>query len=152
HPDGAEVLIAGGATGFVGKLTATNSAVLYTADPAGGAGTLTVVGDMNEARDGATATLLNDGTVLIAGCSTKLNRFTGKPTDGLASAEIYNPGNGIFTPTRHRMTQGRAFQAAALLNDGTVLLVGGVDDNGIVQRTAEIYNPNPTKQTFTSIG
>jgi hypothetical protein len=47
------------------------------------------VGDMMDRRGGHSATLLNDGTVLIAGgyCATGIGQFCGT----LASAELYTP-------------------------------------------------------------
>jgi hypothetical protein len=75
------VLVAGGTTdgGTDGVLA---SAELY--DPASGSWTATAT--MIEARIGHTATLLREGTVLIAGGYSSL--------EGLASAELYDPGSG----------------------------------------------------------
>jgi Galactose oxidase, central domain len=50
------------------------------------------IGAMNAIRFHATATVLQDGTVLIAGGDIGDNA-------GLTSAEIYNPATGSFTPT-----------------------------------------------------
>jgi hypothetical protein len=61
---------------------------------------------MTEARLSHTATLLNDGTVLVAG---------GGGTEGvLATAEVYDPSSGTWTASR-RMAQARSFHTASLL-------------------------------------
>ena len=68
---------------------------------------------------GPSATLLPGGQVLIAGgekCNFNL----------LASAELYNPATGKFTPTGS-MTTPRTGQSATLLNNGQVLIAGGTD-------------------------
>jgi hypothetical protein len=77
-----KVLIAGGQSSF-GILS---SAEIY--DPV--SSTFAATGNLNTARICHTATLLNDGTVLIAGGET--NGVT-----ALATAELYNPGTGTFT-------------------------------------------------------
>ena len=58
---------------------------------AGGTGRVVATGDMSAPRHSATATLLPDGKVLIAG---------GMPANGVffSSAELYDPVRGTFTP------------------------------------------------------
>ena len=66
-------------------------------------------GSMNNARSNNTATLLNNGKVLIAG-----------PTSNGSSLELYDPATGTFTPTANVNTAGgygsTAKQATGLLS------------------------------------
>lgn len=73
------------------------------------------VGKMIGARDSHTATLLTDGTVLLAG---------GRSTDALSTVEIYNPDTGRFTAAG-AMGAPRFFHTATLLADGQLLFAGG---------------------------
>ncbi len=94
--------------------------------------------------DGHTATLLADGRVLIAG---------GREGAGsVAAAEIYDPTSDTFAPTGS-MTTPRAYQAAALLSNGEVLIVGGENVQASSDRTlasAELYDP--ATGTFSATG
>ena len=79
---GGKLLVAGGIDSVIDAGAASASAELY--DP--NTGTWTVTESMAVARSGFTATLLGDGTVLVAG---------GAVSGGaLASAELYDPGSG----------------------------------------------------------
>jgi hypothetical protein len=95
---------------------------------------------MHTARQLHTATLLPDGTVLIAGGGGS----TPAPTPSvLSSAELYDPVTSTFTPTGD-MTLPRCCHTATLLNDGRVLIVGrGVVEQAGIHGTAsaEIYTP-----------
>ena len=92
-------------------------------------------GSMVAARSAHTATLLNTGKVLVVGGSDP----TGIP---LASAELYDPGTGIFSSTGG-LTTARAHFAATLLPSGKVLVTGGIDASGNPLQTAEVYDPAP---------
>ena len=106
--------------------------------------TFTSVGQMNEDRQGATATLLKDGRVLIAG---GMDMSTGSD---LVKDELFDPKTGRFTP----IVPDRAPASTAvslLLPDGRVLLLGGVPyDATLSQLAAEIYDP--ANGTFTAAG
>lgn len=94
---------------------------------------------------GVTATLLQNGKVLVAGGSTGCDSpcFT-------ASAELYDPATGTFALTG-KMTVPRAEARAVLLRTGEVLLVGGEPAlGGASELSAEIYRPS--SGTFVSLG
>jgi hypothetical protein len=79
-----------------------------------GSETFFVVGELSTGL-GATATLRNDRTVLVAG---GINRVS------LATAELFAPESGGFVPTGSLITP-RDGHTATLLLDGSVLITGG---------------------------
>jgi hypothetical protein len=142
------VLIAGGSGNTTAEIYIPSSGTfslntppspLYPQNPNG-----IKIGPMTAVRMNATATLLPDGTVLIAG---------GDIGDwaGLTSAEIYNPATGTFTATGSMSTR-RTTQTATLLPGGTVLIAGGQDNYSgqVALNTAEIYTPS--SRTFALVG
>jgi hypothetical protein len=88
---------------------------------------------VNTPRYSHTATLLNDGRVLIAG---------GNNGSYLASTEIYDPFTGTCSPGPN-MTTNRASHTATLLPNGKVLVVGGSPGSFFVDTlgTAELFDP-----------
>jgi len=146
-------LLADGTVLLIGGSNATAalaSGEIY--NPASGTFTLTT-GSMETPRAGHTATLLNDGTgrVLIAGGGTATEEFFGAGLDGsTASAELFDPKSGQFTPVGD-MSTGRIYHVASLLPNGDVLLAGGTD-------TANLSGPSqgdlfqPASATFTATG
>lgn len=97
------------------------------------AGTLTVTGSMHTPRAAHTATLLLDGAVLITGGFAE-----DAESHPFASAERYDPAQGIFIATGS-LTTGRQSHSATLLADGKVLVAGGYD--GTYLASAELYDP-----------
>ena len=85
---------------------------------------------MNFARAYHTATLLGDGTVLVAG------GYDG--TRVLTAAEIYDPIGHSFTRTAD-MTVTRSHHTATLLKDGSVLVTGGIAGRRAYVSSAELY-------------
>src|SRR3954469_1031008 len=75
------------------------------------------VSRMLQPRSGHSATLLPDGTVLIAGGMVRNGEF-------LRTAEIFDPATLKFHRTGD-MTAERVGQATVLLQNGKVLLAGG---------------------------
>jgi len=96
-------------------------------------------GSMAAPRVAHTATLLNNGKVLVAG-GTDAN---GK---SIKTAELYDPTTKTFSPTGS-MTTERSHFTATLLPDGKVLVTGGLDTSWNPLITAEIYDP--TAGTFS---
>jgi WD40 repeat protein len=135
------VLITGG---FDVSGASLASAELY--DPR--TGTFTVTGSMTHARLFDTATLLSDSRVLMAGGWTGTEANSGLQTT-IASAELYDPKTGTFSPTGS-MTTDRSGHTATALPDGRVLVAGGEDDSGASLASAELFDPRTG--TFDTAG
>jgi len=133
-----QVLVAGGGSG----LTTTNGVTQVTQltasvdlyDPV--TGIFTPTGAMSTPRVLQGATLLPNGKVLISGGGTSNQPFT-----VTASAEVYDPAAGSFSPTGS-MSAGRAGQGTIVLPSGRVLIAGGFGDaNFSPLSSIELYNP-----------
>jgi len=127
-PDGTVLLEGGGEDGVADE----RSAELY--DPRGR--TWTATGALIDGRVMFhTATLLPDGTVLVAG-----GIGNGEVLDGvdpaIATAELYDPRTRTWTATVS-MDAARRNHTATLLPDGRVLVVGGYGAEGVAF-TAEL--------------
>jgi hypothetical protein len=134
------VLIAGGERDS-GDVATTATAEIY--DPV--TQNFTVTGNMGTPRYLHTATLLQDGTVLIAGGKYFLG--DGVVFAPISTAEIYDPAAGSFTSTTNQMSTARVNHTATLLPNGNVLIAGGLGESGVTD-TAEIYDP--AADSFTS--
>jgi len=126
-------LVVGGSQEF----SALSTAELY--DPA--SRTWSRAGTPIGARVDHTATLLRSGKVLLVGGARSLPTFG---LDILASAELYDPQTNSWSPASTMRTP-RAKHTATLLDDGRVLIVGGVGDltseSARVLASAELYDP-----------
>ena len=92
---------------------------------------------MSVARTLHVATLLSNGKVLVAGGG-------GSQMDGpfLATAELYDPSTGTWTPTGSMSVARSGMFVAALLPNGQFLVVGGCNGHRCTPLTsAELYNP-----------
>jgi hypothetical protein len=96
---------------------------------------------MSVERMDGTATLLEDGQVLIVGGA----RQTNQP---VAVVERFNPTKGDLDTTGE-LQIARAHHAAVRLNDGRVLIVGGLISRNTATATAEIYDPKTGAFTQT---
>lgn len=106
------------------------TAELY--DPA--TGTWSGTGNLATGRLGATAKLLPNGKVLVAGGSTILLLPT-----YYASAEIYDPATGTWSPTGS-MDAARRFHTATRLLTGRVLVAGGRNSSSCTLTSTILYN------------
>src|SRR5438093_620372 len=84
---------------------------------------------LNTERRGHTATLLQNGKILIVG------------GDATGSAELYDPATQIFSLVSGNLGIARNLHSAVLLNNGQVLIVGGVNAQNAILNSAEIYDP-----------
>jgi len=148
------VLITGGASQMQAKPgdinPALNTAEIY--DPKTGKFTLSK-GNMTAYREAHGASLLQDGTVLLTGGQDQ--HFLIENT-----AELYNPNTGTFNalsnscagspPPAGCMMVGRDFHITETLDDGRVLIAGGVNSNFQTVASAEIYSPST--KTFSLTG
>ncbi len=144
-----KVLVAGGASvsGLVlqpmsANASSSSSAELY--DSATGQWTLT--GSMHETRSFATATLLSNGKVLVAGGASG-NVFYGASASVRSSAELYDRATGQWMLTGS-MQEARALATAVLLPNGKVLVAGGVEGSNVLS-SAELYDPATGQWTLT---
>jgi len=120
-PNG-QVLVLGGRYSF-GPALETTRAELY--DPA--TGRWRMASTTRIGRNGHTATLLQDGTLLVAG---------GDVGFATTTAELYSAATGQWSDTGN-MSTTRFGHTATLLADGRVLVAGG----SALVKTAEIYDP-----------
>ena len=86
-------------------------------------GTFSPAGSLADVRWSHTATPLPDGRVLIVGGDQNVRDGD---LDDLASAEVWDPTTGAFSPTGS-IVQARSGHTATLLPDGRVLVVGGYE-------------------------
>lgn len=108
------------------------SAELY--DPR--AGSWAATGNLHGPRGSAMATLLADGTVLVAGGT---NGVVDLVAAALTTAEIYHPDTGVWSLTAS-MAQAHEGGTMTRLNDGRILVAGGFTGTGDITQP-EIYDP-----------
>jgi N-acetylneuraminic acid mutarotase len=142
--DDGRVLVAGGGSVGAPTFAATAGAEIY--DPT--TNSWTVAASMSIPRSLHTATLLDDGEVLVTGGATAYTNSLGAVT---ASAEIYNPRADAWHAAAP-MSQARYIHSATALGNGHVLVVGGwsyTTNFDPSLSTAEIYDPAANRWTET---
>ena len=108
-------------------------------------GVSTVLTPMSVARALASATLLDDGTVLVMGGASRVLQkpgtvlpFTVETADLAPSYEIYRPADNTWIDKP--LSGGRVFHNAIRLKDGKVLITGGGQDLGTAMNSALLYD------------
>ena len=117
-------------------------------------GTLSPAASMGSGRIGHSATLLNDGRVLVAGgLADYQNADTNLAfvlTSAQDSAELYDPATNMWAPAINSMASVRSGHTAELLADGRVLLISGIDggftnpvgtDVPTFTQTCDVFDP-----------
>jgi hypothetical protein len=112
------VLVAGGRD--ADSIYATTSAVLY--DPASGSWAST--GNLNVAREGATATLMRSGKVLVVGGQCSGTMLAHCPWEVSSAVELYDPSTGTFSLVGD-LPDGRYRHTVTVLADGRAMIAGG---------------------------
>ncbi len=132
-----EVLVVGGVqTGG----TTTETTELF--DPSTESFSLT--GSLNLGRKRHRAALLNDGTLLVEG-GNYLANGTGGGDRETETAELYTPATALWSMVGDMSSQ-RSEHESTLLEDGTVLISGGI----LIPVATEIYHP--MLQSFSDVG
>jgi Galactose oxidase, central domain len=140
------VLIPGGANG-PGEFQTTAIFWVELYDPTS-RGFVNGLYSMNVARAGHAGTVLPDSPSQVL--------ITGSVPLSPPSAELYNPPTQQFALTSSGACPGspgcplsvRTFHTATRVPSGSVLLVGGVDNNGVATGTTALYAPSAN--TFTA--
>jgi Domain of unknown function (DUF1929)/Concanavalin A-like lectin/glucanases superfamily/Bacterial Ig-like domain (group 2)/Glyoxal oxidase N-terminus len=78
-------------------------------------------------------TILQDGTVLIAGGNLQYNPFTGEP-----QAAIFDPATDTFTNLPN-MARGRWYPTVLTLADGTIMTFSGLNETGSTNPAVEFF-------------
>lgn len=122
--------------------TAAATGTVEDYDPA--TGTWTTVGQLVQPRFVPTATLMNNGKILVAGGMTPMAGTTN-------SCEIYDPATGTSTLVAS-MNTARATHQATLMTDGRVLISGGRDGGAYSNYFDQCEVFDPAAGTWTLIG
>jgi hypothetical protein len=128
---GTGIAVPGASIPAVGSRPSDPRRIAELYDPT--TGTFSRTGSMSVDRYGHTATVLNDGRVLIVGGESLRSGIS-------ASAELYDPKTGTFSATGS-MSTSRVGHTATLLPDGEVLIAGGYNSAGLSLASAELYSP-----------
>jgi len=137
--DNGQVLVAGGYIVEILVGSSPQSGVeLY--DPATPTWGMTGAGGMGVARDGHTATLLPDGTVLAAG---------GMNSSGANSyVELYHMDQDWWDPSPAPLHTARSSHTATLLASGHLLVAGGTNGSGYLPTHYGVEQYNPVSMTW----
>lgn len=117
-------------------------------------GTIQLVGRMRVARAAATATTIaGDRVVIVGGMTESGGALREFEVFDASTNRVVASGEAIFDPRTARfaaagsMNVGRSGHTATRLDDGTVLITGGVGDGWSFLASAEVYDPRTRRFT-----
>src|SRR5262249_42925369 len=139
--DGRVVVAGGGYDDTLLWFTLPNVDVF---DPASGKWSL--LAPLRAARRSHAAALLRDGRLLVSGGSDGGQDDGAQAAVELGSMEIYGPGTNAWTPGPP-LASGRTLHTATVLDNGTVLIAGGIDDTGSALRSTVAYHDGQLSST-----
>jgi hypothetical protein len=113
-----------------------------------------ITGTLNIPRTNHTATVLNDGRVLVVGgCNGDPRQVAPNlgVTDAgaLDSAELFDPASKRWTLVTDTLQYRRENHSALKLNDGRVMIIGGNGHEGIGHTEGEIFDPATLSWSLT---
>lgn len=111
------------------------AALLVPGTPATGAGTWAPTEPLADGRFAHTSTTLEDGRVLVVG-----GQASATPGSPLGSAELYDPVNERWAGAG-QLRSPRSSHTATLLDDGRVLVAGGIGSKSQPVSSAELFDP-----------
>src|SRR6202030_4386906 len=89
-------------------------------------------------RSVGVAVALPDGSALVIG---------GDPAGNVI--ERFDPSTNMFAATSYTLAVGRSEEAAVLVRDGTILVVGGLVQNAGCVTTTSVEQVDPVAQTVS---
>ena len=129
------ITLADGRVLVFGSYTNFGSLATDTYDPA--TNQFTRVGDMKEVRIWAPGVRLNNGKVLVVGGQY----YTGTRWSVRSTAELFDPSTNTWSYTTGTPGTSRQSHFVVLLQNGKVLIGGGMSASGSALTTTEIYDP-----------
>lgn len=150
QPDLQGALLIGGSHLLNSTTNPIDTALLYSAD----SNQFVAFSKMLQPRAFHTSTLLEDGTILVAGGISGTSQST-----ALATAELYDPTVGAFSSTSGGaqcpgasgcMITAASNRVATRLTTGKVLITGGLNAQEQCISAAEVYDP--ATRTFAAAG
>lgn len=135
-----KVLVVGGSVTQTSASGATGAAMSATAElyvVSAVAGAWQATGSLTTARTLHTATLLDNGNVLVVGGDTSL---TNNGTGVIGTTELYSPLTGMWTAGAS-LVNPRYGHTATLLQNGKILVAGGASASSTRLSSAELFDP-----------
>ena len=96
-----------------------------------------VTSNLSEARGKICAVLLGNGSILAAG---------GQSNSGASgAAELFSPGSdgGLSVQVTDSLKSPRYLHTCTLLENGQLIVTGGIDSTGGATQSMEVYTPKP---------